>query len=86
MAGYIGADGKYHRGSPSTSLASDVSSQYKGWSHDDQRHRFSGDIVQPFIDGKPNREFVQIYREDNAGDYFSQEQIDKADRNLGGVL
>jgi hypothetical protein len=86
VIGYIDADGKYVKGKKApASLSNDVSSMYKQWDHDDQRRRFSGDLVQPYVDGKPNREFVDIYRDDTAKDYFSQEQIDAADRNLGGL-
>jgi hypothetical protein len=83
--GYIGADGKYHRGATDTPTAHDVSSQYKDWSHDNQRRRFHGDIVQPYVNGKPNPEFVKVYRGEVADKYFTQEQQDKADRELGGL-
>jgi hypothetical protein len=82
--GYIDENGKYIRGQHK-SLPHDISPQYKQWSHEDQRRRFAGDIVQPYINGKPNPEFVSVYRGEVAKKYFSQEQIDKADRNLGGL-
>lgn len=84
MNGYIDENGKYVK-DKSPTLANDVSSQYKDWSHDDQRRRYRGDIVQPYIDGKPNPEFVSIYRGDVAKNYFKQDQIDAADRDLGGI-
>lgn len=83
--GYIDADGTYHRGEPDKPLGHDVSSQYKAWSHDNQRRRLHADIVQPYINGKPNREFIEVYRGEVASKYFSQEQIDTAERNLGGL-
>lgn len=85
MIGYIGADGKYHRGEKDRPMTHDISSQYKAWSHDDQRRRFHGDILQPFVDGKPNPEFVRVYHGEVASNYFDQQQIDQAERNLGGL-
>lgn len=83
--GYIDDNGRYVKGVPKH-LVADVSSQYKEWNHDDQRRRYSGDIIQPYTaDGKPNPEFVNVYRGEVASNYFNQEQIDAADRNLGGV-
>lgn len=81
MIGYIGSDGKYHKGKD-VPMAHDVSSQFKDWSHDNQRKRMNGDIIQPYINGKPNREFVEVYRGEVADGYFSREEQDKADREL----
>ena len=83
MIGHIDENGNYVEGK--NLMPHDVSSQYKSWNHDDQKHRFAVDIVQPFVDGKPNPEFVSVYRGDVANRYFNQEQVDKADRNLGGL-
>lgn len=86
MIGYIGADGKYRRGHQDVHLGHDISTQYKDWSHNDQRRRFSADIQQPYINGKPNPEFVKVYRGEVADTYFKQKQIDDADRDLGGLI
>lgn len=84
MSGYINEEGKYVKGEDKP-LPHDVSPLYKQYTHDDQKRRHAGDIVQPFVDGKPNREFVQIYKDDNVRDYFNQAQIDTAERDLGGL-
>lgn len=85
MPGYINSNGKYIRGRDKN-LSSDVSDQFKSWNHDNQRKRFSGDIVQPYtLDGKPNPEFIRIHRGEVADKYFNREQQDQADRNLGGL-
>lgn len=84
MIGHINDQGHYVHGQDEP-MGHDVSSQYKTWSHDNQRKIFHGDIVQPYIDGQPNPDFVGVYRGEVAERYFNQEQIDKADRNLGGI-
>lgn len=84
MIGHIGADGKYVRGKD-VSMGHDVSTQYRQWSHDNQRKRMSADVVQPYKNGKPNREFVEVYRGEVADKYFDRAQQDKADRDLGGL-
>lgn len=82
MIGYIDADGKYKR-EKDKPMTTDVASQYKDWNHDNQRKRFGGDIVQPYTnEGKPNPEFVSVYRGEVAANYFTQSQIDEADRKL----
>lgn len=82
MIGFVDEHGKYVKGKKNT-LQNDVSSQYKDWNHDNQRKRLNADIVQPYTNtGQPSREFIEVYRGDVANNYFSQEQIDKADRNL----
>lgn len=85
MTGYIDERGVYRRGERDMPLPHDVSSQYKDWSHDDQRRRMNADILQPYVNGKPNREFIEVYRGEVASKYFSQEQIDQTERRLGGI-
>lgn len=82
MIGYIDSNGKYKHGKPEKPMTHDVSSQFKDWSHDNQRKRMNGDIIQPYIDGQPNREFIEVYRGEVADKYFNREQQDKADREL----
>lgn len=80
--GYVDANGKYKRGKD-VPMPTGVSSQVKAWSHDNQRKRYGGDIVQPYTnEGKPNREFIEVYRGEVAANYFNQQQIDEADRKL----
>lgn len=81
-SGYIDANGKYHKGID-VPLPHDVDTQFKQWSHNDQRKRMAADISQPYTsDGKPNPEFIDIYRGDVASKYFKQADIDAADRKL----
>lgn len=80
--GYIDQYGKYHKGEEDVPMPNDVDKQYKSWSHADQRKRFSKDILQPYVNGKPNREFIQAYDGDIAERYFSKEVISKAERSL----
>lgn len=79
--GYIDEYGKYHKGTD-VSSPYEVSSQYKSWSHMEQRKRHSKDILQPRQDGKPNRDFVLAYEGDVSEKYFTKEQIRKAERSL----
>lgn len=79
---YIDADGKYHRGEDKN-LSADVSSQYRSWSHDNQRKRMGADIAQPYnSDGTPNRDFIDIYKGEVADKYFSQKQQDDTMRKM----
>ena len=81
--GFINDRGEYIEGEDKP-LGFDVSSQYKSWSHDNQRKRFGRDVLQPWSKGEPNPEFVSSYPEESKR-YFSQDQINKAERNLGGM-
>ena len=85
MMGYIDSNGQYRKGEPDTPMAHDVSSQWKSWSHMEQKKRFGADIIQPFINGEVNREFVEVYRGEVADRYYTKEQQDAADRKLGGL-
>lgn len=67
--GYIGSDGKYHRGRQPHVNAD--SSLYKVWSHDKQRREHARDIIQPYLpDGSLNPEFRMEYPEESK-DYHS---------------
>jgi len=85
MSGFIDESGHYVRGKDKA-MPHDINSQHRAWSHDNQRKRLGADIIQPYTsDGKPSREFINTYRGEVASKYFSQAEIDKADRQLGGV-
>ena len=84
MVGHINESGEYVKGKDKP-MPKDINSQFRDWSHDNQRKRLSGDIVQPRIAGKVNPEFVRVYRGEIADSYFTREQQDKADRQLGGI-
>lgn len=83
MIGYIDENGVYRR-EKDRPMLHDISSQWKDWSHMEQRKRFSKDIIQPWVHGKPNREFIDSYPEESKT-YFKPEQIARAERDLGGV-
>lgn len=65
MTGFI-KDGVYYKGEPDLTIFKDgVNGQYKGWNHDRQREDHRADLVQPYTsDGKPNREFIDLYPEE----------------------
>ena len=79
--GYINEYGIYIKGEDKP-MPNDIDSQYKSYSHTDQRKRFSKDIIQPYQDGKPNRDFVQAYDGELAERYFTKEQIKQSERSL----
>jgi hypothetical protein len=79
--GYIDDNGTYHAGHDNP-MPHDVDSQYRSWSHMEQRKRHSRDIIQPYDHGEINREFVQSYDGEVAERYFSKEEISKAERKL----
>ena len=81
VTGYVNEYGKYIRGEDKP-MPSDVDTQYRSYSHSDQRKRFAKDIIQPYKDGKPNREFVQAYDGELAQRYFTKEQIKQSERSL----
>jgi hypothetical protein len=82
--GYVNSRGDYVKGTYKPE-GNEMSSQAKAYSHMMQRKVFGADIVQPHVNGQPNREFIEVYRGEVADKYFTREQIDKADRQLGGV-
>lgn len=59
--GYIGADGKYHKGEIAKSVVDATSTQYKAWSHDRQRAEHQWELIQPYVDGHLNPEFAEAY-------------------------
>jgi hypothetical protein len=79
LKGYIGEDGKYHRGEKA--LGHDVSSIHKEWSHDLERKKFGREIIQPHKNGQPNPAFVKAYPEESK-EYFSPEQIKRGEREI----
>lgn len=81
--GYLNEQGEYIEGKDKP-MGFDVSSQYKGWSHDNQRKRFQKDITQPWDYGEPSREFIEAFPEE-AKHYFTDEQRHAAERKLGGL-
>lgn len=66
--GYIDQSGKYHPGEH-IEVDTDTSSTHKGWSHDKQRREHKLDLIQPWINGKPNPEFREMYPEESKN-YF----------------
>lgn len=66
--GYV-LNGIYHKKKPDLSQLHAVQqSTWKEWDHDKQRQDHAADIVQPFKQGKPNQEFIDLYP-DAAVDY-----------------
>jgi len=59
--GYIDSSGQYIKTKEAQKLSEEVSSTYKNWRHDRDREKHRADIVQPYKNGKPNPEFIQIY-------------------------
>lgn len=67
--GYI-IDGIYY----SDQLPADIqpdsnSSTYKAYEHDRQRQNHRRDLIQPYINGAPNPEFIEQYPEE-AQNYY----------------
>ena len=44
-----------------------------------QQEDHRADILQPYKDGKPNMDFVRVYK-DRIDDYFTREELKKAER------
>ncbi len=78
--GYVGTDGIYHRGEDK-SLGFDVNSTHKEYRHDMERKEFAKEIIQPYKDGKANREFIVNYPEESKK-YFSPDVIERITRQL----
>lgn len=79
--GYIDEQGVYHKG-VSNPIPHDIDSQYRSWDHMQQRKNHAKDILQPYINGEPNREFVEAYEGDVTEIYFTKEQIRNSERKL----
>lgn len=63
--GYI-LDGVYHKDPPDLSkMKTDRTTVDKQFEHDAQRRRHQAELVQPYKQGKPNPEFVQLYPEES---------------------
>ncbi len=62
--GYV-INGVYHRTTdvPLADMNAVQQSTWKGADHDKQRFDHAGDIIQPFKNGKPNEEFINLYPE-----------------------
>ena len=74
--GYIDEHGNYVPGDDKP-MPNERSGMYKQYSHEFGRKEFSGEIIQPHKNGKPNRAFIEVYPE-YSHQYWSQEEIDKA--------
>lgn len=58
--GYV-LNGKYYKNEPPLDLMQAMQqSTWKEADHDRQRREFAADIVQPFKQGKPNQEFIDL--------------------------
>lgn len=62
--GYIGIDGKYHKGDK-ISIDTGHASTNRQYSHDRQREMHKADLVQPYKNGEPNDEFITLYPEES---------------------
>lgn len=70
MVGYIDGSGHYHPGQKSPRANLEASSQYKSWSHDQQRADRRYELIQPWTkDGKPNPEFREMYPDESKNYY-----------------
>ena len=78
--GYIGADGHYHKGDDKA-MGFDVNPTHKEWRHDMERKEFAKEIIQPYKNGKANREFIVNYPEESKK-YFSNDVIERITREL----
>jgi hypothetical protein len=80
--GYIGEDGKYHKGNvPINDFIPTKTSVWKQSDHDRQRMDHKKDLVRPYLpDGEPNPEFISLYPEESKHTYKfikSDEEISK---------
>lgn len=78
--GYIGTDGKYHKGDD-RHMGYDVNPTHREWRHDMERKEFSKEIIQPYVRGKANPEFVKYYPEESKK-YFGEDVIERLSRQL----
>lgn len=79
-AGYIGEDGHYVKGKDKP-MGYDVNPTHKEWRHDLERKQFSKEIIQPYKNGKANRDFIVNYPEESKK-YFSRDVIERVEREL----
>ena len=66
--GYIDSFGRYHKNGIPKKLDG-ISSQYKSYSHDRQRAEHAADLVQPWVNGKFNPEFRDLYPKESKENY-----------------
>lgn len=78
--GYIDTNGQYIRGEDKA-MGFDVNPTHKEWRHDMERKKFAKEIIQPYKNGKPNRDFIDNYPEESHK-YFSQDVIERVRREL----
>lgn len=78
--GYIDAQGHYIRGKD-IPMGFDVNPTHKEWRHDLERKQFAKEIIQPYKNGKANREFIVNYPEESKK-YFSEQVIERVTREL----
>lgn len=78
--GYIDAQGHYIRGDDKP-MGYDINPTHKEWRHDLERKIYSKDIIQPYKNGKPNKEFIDNYPEESK-EYFTPDTIEKLRREL----
>lgn len=63
--GYI-LDGKYYKDNPDMNkLLNKQQSTYKEHERNRQRHDFAKEILQPYKNGQPNKDFIQAYPEES---------------------
>lgn len=64
--GWIDKHGVYHKGKVDPKDLIDIEqSTYKDANHDKQRREHRRDLIQPYKDGKPNPEFIDVYRDES---------------------
>lgn len=63
MKNKVGAiiDGVYYPDIDKVPNVEPDSVTYKGYNHDKQRKEHARDIIQPYINGKPNPKFIEQY-------------------------
>lgn len=62
--GYI-LNGVYHDGERKQESIQSNSATYKQYSHDQQRQDHAKDLIQPYVNGKPNEAFIEQYPEES---------------------
>lgn len=80
--GYIGEDGKYHRGE-TRKLTHNINLEARKNRQEIERKIYAAEIIQPHIAGEPNPAFIQTYVDDPiVHEYFDQDTIDKNMRKV----
>lgn len=65
-------DGVFYKTAPKKTR--NYNSEFKRWHHQDQRTTHKADIVQSFVQGKPNPDFIRLYPEESKM-HFTEAQI-----------